>query len=364
MLKALKIRLYPTKSQERYLNTSFNNCRCVYNLALQTKITAHRDYKISLSAYELSAQLPELKEEFIWLKETKADAFQEELANLDSAYKNFFRTKQGFPKFKNKSSKQSFTLKGCISVNSVKNLLSLSREHKIKFKCSSQYQELLRANKIRRVTISRDKTSAYYASCLIDDSRDLSLPKNTRHIGIDLGLKSFLTTSEGVQIENPRYLKKSLIKLDTLQRRHSKKKKGSKNKEKGRLILAKRYKKVTNQRNDFLHKVSKRLIDDSQIISIETLSVKDMLTKELSRSISDASWSRFIEFLKYKSVWYGREIKQIGRYIPSSKTCSSCGWVDKDQTLADRIFKCRECGYEEDRDLNAAKNIKKFSLLI
>ena len=332
MLKALKIRLYPTKSQEFYLNTTFNNCRCVYNLALQTKITAYRDYKKNLSYNELSAQLPDLKEEFEWLKETKAESFQEELANLDSACKNFFRTKQGYPKFKNKHSKQSFTVKMRLSINKVKNLLNISREHKIKFKCSLTYKELLRANKIRRVTISRDKTGAYYASCLIDDSRDLSLPKNSSHIGIDLGLKSFLTTSEGVQIENTRYLKKSLVKLASLQRNHSKKKNGSKNKEEARLLLAKQYKRVTNQRNDFLHKVSKTLINDNQIISIETLSVKDMLqNKQLSRSISDVSWSRFIELLKYKSIWYGREIKQIGRYVPSSKTCSSCGWVDKDK---------------------------------
>lgn len=354
--------IYPNKTQEAYLKSSFDNCRCVYNLALETKITAYRDYRVHLTMYDLSAQLPELKNNYDWLKQTKADAYQEELSNLDAAFNNFFRTKQGFPKFKIKGSKQTFTLKQQINVNKVKNLLSISKDHKIKFKCSVKYQELLRANKIKRVTISRDSTGAHYASCLIDDSRDLKLSKNNRHIGIDLGIKTFLTTSEGVQIENPRYLKKSLSKLATLQRRHSKKRKGSKNKEKLRLILAKQHKRVTNQRNDFLHKVSKKLIDDNQIISIETLSVKDMLqNKELSRSISDVSWSRFIELLKYKSLWYGREIKQIGQYVPSSKTCSSCGWVDKDQTLADRIFKCKECGHEEDRDINAAKNIKRIS---
>jgi len=360
-LKAIKIRLYPTVKQQRLLNQHFGCCRFIYNSALNYKKTLYSDYKINVSKYDILKQITDVKkeEDFHWLNDVKAECLQNSIDNLEVAYKSFFKG-NGFPKFKNKKAKQSFVQKQNFKVLENSNKLVFLKR-KIKFKCSKQNQIELRISKIKRITYSKDNLNQYFASVLIEFIPKL-LEINTNEVGIDLGLKHFLITSDGEFIENPKFFRKSEKKLQKQQRKLSKKQKGSNNKNKQRIKVGKIHKKISNQRNHFLHQISNKIINENQVISLETLMVKNMIKNhKLAKSIQDASWSTFVNMLEYKSGWYGREIKRISTFAPSSKTCSNCGWYNPNLTLNDRIFICKECDYEEDRDINASKNILKFS---
>jgi putative transposase len=321
----------------------------------------YRDHKISISNYDLKKQLTDCKKEplFDWLNDVKAECLQYSIDILDIAYKNFFKG-NGFPKFKSKRDKQSFHQQQNIKILDNTNRIVFLK-NKIKFRCSERDKELLDTKKLKNITYSKDKLNHYWASVLIEDNiKQLEQVQN--EIGIDLGLKHFVITSNEEFIDNPRYFRKSERKLKRIHRWYSRKVKGSNNKEKNRITLVKQYKKITNQRNHFLNTLSKRLINENQVIYLETLNIEGMIRNhKLAKSIQDASWSRFVEMLKYKTKWYGREIHQINRFAPSSKTCSECGWINKDLTLNNREFICQECGMVEDRDLNAAKNILKIS---
>ena len=322
----------------------------------------YSDYKIKLSKFELFNELVEVKacSEFNWLNNTKAEVLQNSIAAMDSAFKGFYRG-QGYPKFKSKKSKQSFLQTQSCTLTKNCNKLNFYG-NKIKFRSSESNTHELRTSKIKRITYSKDNLNHYYASILIDSNKDLTLPKLNNEVGIDLGLKYFLITSDGEFVENPKFFRKSEQKLAKQQRFLSRKTKGSNNKEKARIKIAKIHQKIHNQRNYFLHQVSNKIIDENQVIHLETLAVKNMIKNHcLAKSISDASWSTFVNMLKYKSQWYGRELHQINRFSPSSKTCSNCGWINVDLTLSDRIFECEDCGHVQDRDLNAAINIKNFS---
>lgn len=355
MYKAFKYRIYPTKKQEILINKHIGACRFVYNLALETKETAYKGNKVSLSFYDLARQIPELKKEATWLKEINAQSIISELKNLDDTYKRFFKG-AGFPKYKSKwRDTQSFSAPQY-------NKITDGRLHMIKFREGIRIK-LHRdyVGVIKTVTISRTPSGKYYASVLCDTGESLPIKKpltETTTIGVDLGVKDFLITSNGDVVQSPKYYRKTEAKLKYVQRKYSKHK-GKKTK----IKLAKLHEKVANQRKDFLHNQSAKLVKENHSIAIEDLNVRGMMQNhKLAKSISDAGWSMFKTMLEYKSEWAGVSLLKIGRFEPSSKTCSNCGYINVDLTLKDRNWICPECGVIHDRDINAAINIKNFAL--
>lgn len=358
MLRGIKVRLYPNREQIQMLEQHFGVCRLVYNLGLEAKIIAYQQQRKSLSKYDLVNQLPDLRQDYDFIRSVKAECLQNVFDNLDNAYQKFFKG-GGFPRFKSKKDKQSFIQKQTIKIVENK-VVFLSKT--IKFRCSHKDMITLHTQKLKRVTYSK-ANNKYYASVLIDDSTIEKFPKVDRVVGIDLGLKSFLVDSDGNKIENPRFLRKSLKKLKFLQRQASKKKKGSNNKKKAYRKIANKYEKIRNQREFFLHNLSSKLISENQVVIAESLKVENMIKNhKLALSISDASWSKFVEQLRYKAEMRGRVFHQIDTFYPSSKTCSRCLSKKKTLKLSERIYRCDVCGHVIDRDLNAAINIKRIGL--
>jgi len=362
MLEALKIRLYPSYKQAQMLNQHFGSCRFVYNKALDFKKTQWETSKIKHSKFDMIKWVTDFRKnpDFPWLQEVKCEVIQNQIDNLDSAFQGFFKG-GGYPRFKKKSNVQSFTSKQTFKILENVNKIVFYGQ-KIKFRTSLEYVKLLRTSKIKRITYSKDAAGTYFASVIVEVPELNEDRSNiTNEIGIDLGLKEFLVTSDGERIGNPRFFRKSKTKLAKLQRRHSRKMKGSKAREKSRLKVAKCHKKIVNQRKHFFHQLTNKLIDENQVISLETLKVKNMIKNHsLAMSIQDASWSTFVTMLEYKAKWRGAEIRRINTFTPSSKTCSCCGNV-KELTLADRTYECFNCGLVIDRDENAAINILEFS---
>lgn len=366
MLKAFKYRLYPAPEQVPALAQHFGCVRWVYNWGLATKKAAFEQEKKSVSCNTLVKTLPALKsaEETAWLKDVYSQTLQSSLRNLDAAYTRFFREKKGFPKFKSKHGKQSFQVPQGATVDFAVGTISLPKIGDVKAVLSRTF-----AGKVKTVTVSRTPTGKYFASVLVETPEVLpaKAPLNeVTAVGVDVGLKDFATLSTGEKIANPKRLKKSMKRLKYLQYKHSKKKKGGShgcrgsNREKARKRLARQYEKVTNQRNDFLHKLATRLVRENQTVCVENLNIAGMMKNHnLAQAIADVSWSRFVDILRYKCDWYGKNLLFIGRFEPSSKMCP-CGRINSALTLADRIWQC-ECGLVHDRDILAARNIKKFA---
>lgn len=359
MYKARKYRIYPTSSQKELIHKHCGSVRFLYNLALETKTMAYLGSKVNLSRYDLQKQLVDLKKELHWLKEINSQSLQVALLDLDTAYSNFFKGRAGFPKFKKKSNRGSFNVPQNVIVEN--NLLIIPKfKEGIKI---NLHRDLV--GTIKQATVSFTPTGKYFVSILCDTGEDLpSRPKVTEEnsVGIDLGIKDFLVTSEGEVIDNPKFLRNSIDRLKVLQRRASKKQKGSSNRKKANKRVAVLHEKITNQRQDFLHKTSTKLIRENQTICLEDLSISNMMKNHhLSQVISDVSWGEFNRMIEYKAEWYGINILRIGRFTPSSKTCE-CGVINKELTLSDRIWECKSCGRVNERDLLAAKNIKKFAL--
>jgi len=354
MLKSFKYRIYPTKTQEELIHKHIGCSRLVFNLALETKNMAYLGNKVNLSAFDLIKQLPELKKEFVWLKEVNSQSLQQAIQNMDIAFKRFFKG-AGFPSFKKKSNRGSFCVPQNVEVEDDRLMIP-------KFKGGIKIN-LHRPTRgvLKRATVSVTPTGKYFASILCDTGEQASaktLIEESSTVGIDLGIKDFATTSEGELFENPKYLRKAQSKLKHVQRKYSKNK-GKRTKKR----LAKLHEDVTNKRKDFLHKVSTKLIRENQTIALETLAVKNMVKNHcLAQAISDASWSTFVTMLEYKAEWYGKNILRIGQFAPSSKTCSNCGAINKELTLSDREWTCTKCLSFHDRDINAALNIKSFAL--
>lgn len=361
MLKAFKYRLYPTKSQEVLLSKHFGACRFVYNLALETKTAAYSSAKINLSRYDLQVQMKELKEDCEWLKEINAQSLQSELMHLDAAYSKFFKGLASFPKFKRRGSRQSFQ---CPQSSKIKgDKLSLIKfPEGIRIALSRPFE-----GEMRTVTISKTPTNKYFASVLVQDNKEVpkkAAIKEETTIGIDLGIKAFAALSDGSRYENPKYLKRSLKRLKMLQQRASKKVKGSSNRKKANLKVALLYEKITNQRKDFLHKFSDAITKQYDTICVENLNIAGMVKNHnLAQAVSDVGWSAGLDMLKYKSEWRGKTYHEIGRFDPSSKLHSKCGYLNKELTLSDRTLVCPKCGETVDRDMNAAENIKLFGLI-
>lgn len=361
MYKSLKVKLYPAKNQIEMLENHFNGYRYCYNLCLEYKQLLWNHYEISVSGFKMQAELLEIRKESDWLIKCKAECIRDSALNVEKAYKNFFKGK-GFPKYKSKRGLQSFS--AYQSINCKSNKLSFYK-NKIKFKTSEEYNLLLETHKIKQCTFKRDSCGDYWATLLIEMEDLKVLPKSKNTIGIDLGIKDLVITSEGEVFENKKFLQSSYYKLRRLQRKFAKAKKGGKNREKSRIKIAKLNRKICRQKEHYYHQITNELLRDNQTIIMETLNVKGMMQeKKLSRNISDASWGLLTQMLEYKCKWYGRELIKINQWFPSSKTCSNCGNVKETLLLSERTYKCEVCNTKIDRDLNAAINIKNSGIKI
>ena len=354
--KALKVRLYPSLKQEGQINQTIGNCRFWFNKCLDAVVAwkkEHGNYK----GFK-NPNPKEFKKELEWLSLGSSRALQQAQRDLDVAFRNMKKMGSGFPKFKKKGLKESYRepqVTGQIQVTGTK--LKLLKLGLVNFRASDSYVEKLQDAKIINVTVSKNKVGHYFASVLCE----LEDPKKERRensVGIDLGLKEFLVTSDEEVIKNPHFLRENEKKIKKLQKQLSRKTKGSHRYELQKTKLAKAHLQVANQRNHFLHELSSRLVSENQVICLEDLNVKGMVKNhKLAKAIHDVSWSAFVNQLTYKANWYGRDIVRIDRFFPSSKTCSCCGWINEDLQLSDRTFFCRRCGLDLDRDLNASKNI-------
>jgi putative transposase len=343
---------------------TFGCCRYVYNKMLELKSTLYTTEKKSVSIFELSKKITGMKqlEETKWLKEVSAQSLQWSLRNLDSSFTRFFREKKGYPTFKNKYSKQSFGNPQDVKADFKNGRLFMPKfNHGIKCVFHRRFE-----GKIKTATVSKTPSGKYFVSILVEQDvmePTRKQPSKERTLGIDLGVKDFLVTSDGQKVANPRHLNKKLKQLKRQQRKLSRKQKGSNNRNKQRLKVAKLHEKVANCRNDFLHKTTKTIVNNQNYdtVAIETLNVAGMVkSHKLARHIQDVGWGMFSEYLRYKCDWYSKNLIEIGQFEPSTKTCSDCGKINKNITLKDRAWTC-ECGAKHDRDINAAKNIKHFA---
>ena len=359
-LKAFKFRIEPNKQQKVLINKTLGCTRFLYNRMLDEKQTKYKSKDKSKLKTE-----KEYKIDFEWLKEVDSTALQQARIDLKTAYDNFFRKlKAGQPtnlKFKSKHNpKNSYrTINVNNSIRVEENKIRLPKLGFVKFKKSREV-----SGKIKSVTVSKNILGRCYISVLCEVEIE-KLPKLDTQVGIDLGLKEFCITSDSEFVSNPRFLRKSEQELKKAQRILSHRVKKGKNRFKQQKVVFKIHQKIANQRLDFLHKLSTRLIIENQVICLEDLQVRNMVKNHcLAKSISDVSWSKFVELLRYKAEWYGRELVQIGKFFPSSKTCSSCGNIKKDLTLKDREYQCSSCGTKIDRDYNASLNILEEGLRI
>lgn len=374
MLKAIKIRLYPNQTQVAHINQLLGCCRVVYNQCLNKKINSYKENKITenLSTLGQFVHHELLKsDEFFYLKEQNTKVLKQEIKDVLIAYKNFFERHTGYPKFKSKhDNKQScrFELGAISKKNNYESFkLSIANIKNIKFSCSDKYAAYLSKNKdkIKQATLSKLPCGEYYLSILIDGDLLKEVPITTNSVGIDLGIKYFIITSDGEVFENKHFKKSETNRIKRLQRQLSKKVKGSNNRNKARIILAKQYKKITDRKLNYSHEVSNVLIDENQVICMENLNIKGMIKNHhLAESISEMNFGEFKKILEYKASWYGRIVVKVDRFYPSSKTCNHCGYINKDLTLKNRQWICPECGEVIDRDYNAACNIKDEGLRI
>ena len=354
--RAYKYRFYPTDEQAHNLACTFGCCRVVYNWALRRRTVAWFQNGQRMSYNDLSQALTELKKQegTLWLQEVSSVPLQQSLRHVEKAMVNFFEKRAKYPKYKKKHNKQSATYVNTAFVWNGSSLTLAKQKEPLNIVWS---RPLPKDAKPSTVTISKDKSGRYFISLLVEENIQ-TLPMQTAQIGIDLGLKSFLITSDGESISNPKYSARYEKKLAKLQRKHAKKKKGSKNRNKARVKVARLHAKIADTRRDFQHQLSTRIVHENQVMCVESLAVKNMLKNHcLAKAIADVGWSEFVRQLEYKAAWYGRTVVRIDRFYPSSKTCYCCGWVKEDLTLDDRVFVCEDCGNVTDRDYNATCNV-------
>jgi putative transposase len=354
--RAYKYRVYPTDEQARNLAQTFGCVRFIYNWALHKRKRAYFDHGVKFYTKDLSAAIPALKKQegTAWLREVSSVPLQQALRHLDAAYTNFFEGRTDYPTFKKKHHEQSATYTdNAFTFRDGKLTLAKQQEP-----LSIVWSRLLPdGSQPSSVTISKDKTGRYFVSILVEEEI-APLPPIEKAVGIDLGLKSFLVTSDGEAIANPKYYARDEKKLAKAQRKHARKKKGGKNREKARRKVARHHARIADTRRNFQQQVSTRLIRENQVICLETLNIKGMVKNHsLAKAISDVGWGGFIRQLEYKARWYGRSLIKIDRWYPSSKTCSACGYVLETLTLDVREWVCPACGTLHDRDVNAAKNV-------
>ena len=372
MLKGIKIRLYLTAEQTTTINKLLGSYRFVYNSCLNYKISNYESSKTNTSLSDLGHYFHQnLRNEFDWLKEHNTKVLKQSIINLEQSYKNFFKgvkdkSKVGFPKYKSKHDEQKVRFPSeAISSNTFDELtskLNLTTTVKgLKFECSDRDKQYLYTNKqgIKSVTIIKTKTNKYFASILIEGDLLRTLNEPIRNsIGIDLGIKTLLTLSNGETISNPRWINNNEKQLIKLHRQLSKKVKGSNNRYKCKLKLARKHEKIKNQKLDYLHNITTNIVKDNQIIILEDLNVIGMMKNhKLSKAIAELGLYEMRRQIEYKSKWYGREMILLSRWFPSSKKCSCCGNIKHNLKLSDRTYRCDNCGLEIDRDDNASINI-------
>ena len=369
MLRAIKIRLYPNKEQELRLNKVLGSYRFVYNQMLALKQKEYNENKKSLGLTDLSKYFhgTMLKDEqYEWLKEQNTKVMKQSIRQMLSAYDKFFKQHNGFPKFKTKKHKQSalFPVDAISKGNKFnKRKITLTKPLKnIKFRCSDLYFKRLRIYKerIRSATLSKTKSGNFFLSILIElpQKEVIKFEQTNKHVGIDLGVKDFVITSDGEVFENKHFFKSQEKKVKKLQRQLSKKKKGSNNRNKQRIKVAKAFKRFTNQKEAYIHSVVNKLLTYYDVVFMEDLNVQGMLKNhKLAKAIREVGFYRFKQILKDKAMNNYKEVVFVDRFYPSSKTCNKCGYVNKGLTLDDREWTCPNCGEHHDRDLNAAINI-------
>lgn len=360
----------PNKAQEQLLQKHFGSCRFIYNYFLDVKIKHYKETKETIGWVALANQLPELKTKFEWLNETSAQSLQQSLLNLDHAYTAFFRSNAGFPKFKSKKrSRKSFIAPQGTNIKLKYDIKRLGLpKFKGGIKCIFD-REIPTEYKVKQATVTQNSDGRYYASILVEIDGELPVkPKATKAkaIGLDFGVKTFITLSNGEKIESNKAFKCSKDKLAKHQQELALLKKGSTAHISKQEQVTKLHSKIARQRKDFLDKLSYKLTHDNQVntICIEDLSIKSMLQDNqtpTNRFIGDYAWGSFVHMLQYKGNWYGKNFYKIGRFDPSSKMCSQCGNINHALTLNDREWVCAKCETKHDRDVNAAKNIVDFA---
>jgi putative transposase len=361
--KAYKYRLYPTEGQIRILARTFGCCRYVYNWALRQRTDAYYKDGERLS-YEGTAQrLTTLKkqEDHAWLNEVSSVPLQQSLRHLDSAFRNFFEGRTEYPTFHKKHGEQSATYASSAFKWDGKSLTLAKMAEPLNIRWSRPLPNRCTPS---TVTISKDCVNRYFVSILVvEDIKPL--PITSKQVGLDLGLKSMVITSDGHTYGNPRFFAKAEKNLAKAQRRLSKKKKGSKNRAKARHKVAKIHAKIADRRRDYQHKLSTKIIRENQVVCVESLQVKNMVKNhKLAKAIADVGWGEFVRQLEYKAHWYGRTLVKINKFYPSSQRCSVCGHILESLTLDVRTWTCPECGTVHDRDINAAKNVRSAGLTV
>ena len=369
MLRAIKVRLYPNKEQEQTLNKTLGCYRFIYNHMLALKQEAYKRDKTNLGLCELSKYFHGTllkNEQYAWLKEEHTNVMKQSIRQMLSAYNNFFKQHKGFPKFKSKKDKQS----ALFPINAISKRNTFETRHitltqplkNIKFRCSDLYLRRLQkySKNIRNATLSKSKSGNYFLSILVE-MEDTELKKfehTDKQVGIDLGVKDFVITSDGEVFENKHFLKKEEKKMNRLQRQLSRKVKGSNNSEKQRIKIAKLFERMANKKDAYIHYVSNELLSSFDTIFMEDLNVQGLLMNhKLSKAISEVGFYKFKEILSTKALANDKKVILVDRFYPSSKTCSVCWYKKEDLTLNDRSWVCPQCGTKHNRDINAAVNI-------
>ena len=361
--RAYKFRFYPTAEQEMILAKTFGCVRFTYNYMLRLRTDAWMQRQERIGYHETSAALTALKKqpEHAWLNEVSSVPVQQALRHLQTAFVNFFTNRARYPQFKRKGGPQAAEYTTSAFKWDGVSLKLAKMDAPLAVRWS---RTIPKAAKVTTVTVSKDSAGRYFVSLLCDDVV-AKKPASNGKVGIDLGLTHFAILSTGEKIAAPNTFRRNEAKLAKLQRRLAKKTKGSARREKARLKVARLHAKIADARRDFLHKLSIRLINENQVIAIESLSVSNMQKNRcLSKSISDAGWSEFVRQLEYKARWYGRELIGIDRWYPSSKRCFDCGYTMSKMPLSVREWVCPECGSIHDRDINAARNVLAAGLAV
>lgn len=353
MLKTVKVRIYPTVQQQELLAQAFGSVRWLWNRFLDLTNQTYKQTGKGLSRYDLQKQLPDLKKEYEWLKNTYSQCLQVVCLNLSRAFINFFERRADYPRFKSKHGKQSLSYPQNVKISG--DTISFPKIGEIFAKIHRPIE-----GAIKTVTITKNKCNQYYASVLFEDGKEIPNPSSEgKAIGLDMGLNDFCITSDGSKFANPKWLKKHERNLKIKQKSLSRKKKDSKNRAKAQIKVAKVHNKITRCREDFHHKLSRRIVNENQVIVCENLNIKGLVKNHcLAQAISQVGWGQFQTMLSYKAELEGRIYLEIDRFFPSSKTCNHCLNVVDSLPLDVRQWTCNHCGTKHDRDINAAKNIR------